>query len=71
MWMLLVPLRGSDCVFSPYQHGCHGQGTVKKKTHCSRSGNFAKGQGKSLFLSKSVKNQRILRYRLCHAFKMP
>ena len=31
MWMLLVPLRGSDCVFSPYQHGCHGQGTVKKK----------------------------------------
>ena len=44
--------------------GCHGQGKVREKQKFfkvrEKSGNFAKGQGKSQFLSKSVKSQGIL-----------
>ena len=48
---------------SPVQ-GCHGQGKVRENQKFfkvrEKSGNFAKGQGKSQFLSKSVKSQGIL-----------
>ena len=41
--------------------GCHGQGKVREKQKFfkvrEKSGNFAKSQGKSQFLSKSVKSQ--------------
>ena len=44
--------------------GCHGQGKVRENQKFfkvrEKSGNFAKGQGKSQFLSKSVKSQGIL-----------
>ena len=44
--------------------GCHGQGKVREKQKFfkvrEKSGNFAKSQGKSQFLSKSVKSQGIL-----------
>ena len=43
--------------------GCHGQGKVREKQKFfkvrEKSGNFAKSQGKSQFLSKSVKSQGI------------
>ena len=48
----------------PIQQGCHGQGKVREKQKFfkvrEKSGNFAKSQGKSQFLSKSVKSQGIL-----------
>ena len=49
----------------PYKvQGCHGQGKVREKRKFfkvrEKSGNFLKGQGKSLILSKSVKSQGIL-----------
>ena len=44
--------------------GCHGQGKVRENQKFfkvrEKSGNFAKGQGKYQFLSKSVKSQGIL-----------
>ena len=47
-----------------YGQGCHGQGKVREKQKFfkvrEKSGNFAKSQGKSQFLSKSVKSQGIL-----------
>ena len=46
------------------EQGCHGQGKVREKQKFfkvrEKSGNFAKGHGKSQFLSKSVKSQGIL-----------
>ena len=49
---------------SSKMQGCHGQGKVREKQKFfkvrEKSGNFAKSQGKSQFLSKSVKSQGIL-----------
>ena len=62
--------RISPVVFMPTTNhsvtvqGCHGQGKVREKQKFfkvrEKSGNFAKSQGKSQFLSKSVKSQGIL-----------
>ena len=45
------------------RQGCHGQEKVREKRKFfkvrEKSGNFAKSQGKSQFLSKSVKSQGI------------
>ena len=63
---------GTFCIvsdsFFPFwtvlKQGCHGQGKVREKQKFfkvrEKSGNFAKSQGKSQFLSKSVKSQGIL-----------
>ena len=52
--------------------GCHGQGKVREKQKFfkvrEKSGNFAKSQGKSQFLSKSVKSQGIFFFRLAQGF---
>ena len=58
-------MRKQNCVDRrSSEQGCHGQGKVREKQKFfkvrEKSGNFAKSQGKSQFLSKSVKSQGIL-----------
>ena len=61
-----VVLAAMQCYFrkAGNDQGCHGQGKVREKQKFfkvrEKSGNFAKSQGKSQFLSKSVKSQGIL-----------